>query len=207
MTDVWKLYDEFAERFDSDRGRDLGEIKYLSEVASRLAPGASVLDLGCGGGEPIARFFLDRGFALSGVDAEPAMIALCRARFRGATWIVEDMRRIALGRRFHAIIAWDSFFHLNADDQRAMFPLFRDHVVAGGVLLFTSGSDAGEAIGKLYGQPLFHASLSVEEYRQLLAGHGFSVIAHSVEDPDCGGHTVWFAQCMGGDGIRHAEDR
>jgi hypothetical protein len=43
------------------------------------------------------------------------------------------------------------------------------------------------------GEPLYHASLDAAEYRRLLAEQGFVVQDHVVEDPDCGGHTVWLA--------------
>ena len=42
-----------------------------------LAPGAQVLDVGCGSGR-LARMLLNAGFAVHGVDASPAMIALAR---------------------------------------------------------------------------------------------------------------------------------
>jgi hypothetical protein len=75
-----------------------------------------------------------------------------------------------------------------------MFPVFKKHVAPGGLLLFTSGPRDGEAIGDLYGNALFHASLDPEEYRMLLAIWGFRVLRHRAEDPDCGLHTVWLAQ-------------
>jgi hypothetical protein len=40
----------------------------------------------------------------------------------------------------------------------------------------------------------YHASLAPEEYRTLLKSAGFRVVAHTVEDPNCGGHTIWLAQ-------------
>jgi hypothetical protein len=46
----------------------------------------------------------------------------------------------------------------------------------------------------MYGHPLFHASLDADEYDSLLQAHGFEVLLHRVEDPDCGDHTVWLAQ-------------
>jgi hypothetical protein len=104
------------------------------------------------------------------------------------------MRDLALGRRFDGLIAWDSFFHLRHDDQRLMFPLFRQHAAEGAALLFTSGPGHGEAIGTFEGEPLYHASLAPEEYRRLLGENGFAVIDHVVEDATCGGHTVWLAQ-------------
>jgi hypothetical protein len=76
------------------------------------------------------------------------------------------MREMALGRRFDGLIAWNSLFHLTAPDQRAMFPLFRAHAANGAAIMFTTGTEAGEIVGDWAGEPLFHASLDEEEYRQ-----------------------------------------
>jgi hypothetical protein len=130
----------------------------------------------------------------TGVDASSTMISLCRARFPTREWIVQDMRTLALGRTFHGLVAWDSFFHLSPDAQRAMVPVFRAHAAPGAALLFTSGPAAGEAVGRYCGEPLYHASLDAAEYRDLLEASGFQVVRHVAEDPDCGGHTVWLAR-------------
>ena len=194
MTDVWRFYQLHAHRFDRERGKSLIERPYLDAVTSRIQPGTGVLDLGCGAGEPIAWYLIDQGYDVTGVDAAPAMIALCRQRFPHATWIEADMRGLALGRRFGAIIAWDSFFHLDQDEQRAMFPVFQQHLLPGGMLLFTSGPRAEIAIGNMYGEDVFHASLDPDEYRARLGSTGFHVLDFRLEDPHCGGHTVWLAQ-------------
>ncbi len=88
----------------------------------------------------------------------------------------------ALNRRFEGVMAWDSFFHLNFEDQRWMFPIFRTHAAPGAPLLFTSGPQHGEAIGNLYGEPLYHASLAPDEYHALLAANDFTVAAERKED-------------------------
>ncbi len=106
------------------------------------------------------------------------------------------MRTLALGWAFHGLLAWDSFFHLSHDAQRRMFPIFKRHAVPGTALMFTSGTSHGEAIGSYRGCPLYHASLATQEYRALLESNGFRVEAHCVEDPDCGGHTIWLAQAQ-----------
>ena len=197
MSEVVHIYEANAAAFDRDRGRQLMEAGYLDAILGALPrEQRSVLDLGCGAGEPIARYLIDRGCRVTGVDAAPAMIDLCKDRFPSMTWLIGDMRRLALSQRFDAVIAWDSFFHLTTDAQRGMFPIFREHVAPRGFLLFTSGPEHGEAIGELYGQPLYHASLAADEYRCLLGRNGFDIVQHVVEDPACGGHTVWLAQSV-----------
>lgn len=103
------------------------------------------------------------------------------------------MRELDLGRRFGGILAWDSLFHLSADDQRGMFARFSAHAKPGASLMFTSGTADGEVVGTYRGEPLYHASLAPAEYERLLAVNGFVVRDFSADDPDCGGHTVWLA--------------
>lgn len=190
------LYERHAESWDRDRAAELIlERRWMERFVALLPPGGSVLDLGCGTGQPIARHLLERGFAVVGVDSSPALIAKCRRRFPTAEWMIADMRALSIDRRFDGLIAWDSFFHLSHEDQGAMFSVFREHASSSGAaLLFTTGPGHGEAIGSMRGEPLYHASLAPEAYRALLASHGFRVVDHVVEDPECGRHTVWFAR-------------
>jgi hypothetical protein len=60
--------------------------------------------------------------------------------------------------------------------------------------MFTSGPSYGEVIGTYRGDPLYHASLDQAEYRSLLSDNCFKVVDYVVEDPKCGGHTIWLAQ-------------
>lgn len=188
------LYERHAQAFDRDRGKTLVEKAWLDRFVAELPRGGKVLDVGCGTAEPIARYLLQSGCRLVGVDSAPSMIEMCRARLPEGEWHVGDMRRLALGQAFDGIIAWDSFFHLTADDQREMFPRFAAHASPGGALMFTSGSAAGEAIGEYEGEPLFHASLDPAEYEGLLESNGFTVIAHVTDDADCGHHTIWLGR-------------
>jgi SAM-dependent methyltransferase len=188
------LYERHADHYVADRSRECSEGAWLDRFTALLPPGGAILDIGCGFGAPIARYLIDQGFAVDGVDASPTLIGLCRERFPHRTWRVADMRALALGRTFHGLLAWDSFFHLCPEDQLRMFPIFRRHAAPGTALMFTSGTSHGEAVGSYRGEPLYHGSLAAEEYQTLLALNGFRVEAHVVEDPDCGHHTVWFAQ-------------
>jgi 2-polyprenyl-3-methyl-5-hydroxy-6-metoxy-1,4-benzoquinol methylase len=189
------LYERHAHDYVADRARLIqGEATWLDRFTRLLPQGATILDIGCGFGEPIARHLVEQGFAVDGVDASPTLISICRDRFPDRSWHTADMRALALGVSFHGLIAWNSLFHLSCDDQRSMFPVLRRHAAPGTALMFTSGPSHGEAIGSYRDEPLYHASLAPEEYCALLAAHGFRLVEHIVEDPDCSGHTVWLAQ-------------
>ncbi|WP_404942315.1 class I SAM-dependent methyltransferase [Pseudomonas danubii] len=150
--------------------------------------------MGCGGGEPVARYLLEHGYAVTGVDSSAALLDQCRQRFPQQQWINADMRGLALDQDFAGILAWNSLFHLSPDDQRAMFAVFERHAGPGCALMFTSGPAAGEAIGEFEGEALYHASLDPGEYCTLLDTHGFEVMQQVSEDPECCGLTVWLAR-------------
>jgi hypothetical protein len=110
------------------------------------------------------------------------MIAFFRERQPFATVHLADMRTLDLHQKFSGILAWDSFFHLSRDDQKKMFPVFARHAAAGAALMFTSGPAAGEIVGRLFGDELYHASLDPRDYHGMLAEAGFAVMHHVVSD-------------------------
>lgn len=192
--EIVDLYERHARAFDRDRGRTLFEKAWLDRFLDITPPPKAILDMGCGGGEPITRYLIQCGAACTGVDSSASMIEICTARFPQAEFIVADMRTLDLRRRFDGLLAWDSFFHLAPDDQRRMFSVFRRHAAPNAAVMFTSGPREGVAIGEYRGEPLYHASLDPAEYRTLFAANGFDPVAYAPEDPACGGHTVWLSR-------------
>ena len=188
------LYRRQALAWTRARGDRLVERDWLDRFRGLLPPAGAVLDIGCGSGVPIARYLVDRGLSVTGVDSAPEMIALFEANLPGQRAQVADMRTLDLAERFDGILAWDSFFHLSPSAQRGMFSIFQRHGRTNAALMFTSGPSFGEAIGALEGEPLYHASLDGDEYRDLLADNGFAVAAQVYEDASCGGRSVWLAK-------------
>jgi SAM-dependent methyltransferase len=191
-------YERHARDWDADRNlyvNPWNDKPWHERFVTALPAGASVLDLGCGSGSPVARYLVECGLRVTGVDSSPTLISLCQQRLPDQEWSLQDMRSLQLPRRFDGVLAWDSFFHLKPDDQRGMFNVFGRHAASSAVLMFNSGPDHGEGIGEYRGDALYHASLSPYEYTELLGNIGFEVIAHVVEDwKTGGGRTVWLAQ-------------
>lgn len=191
---VIDLYSRRALEWDRDRGGTLVEKAWLDAFLAHVPSAGTILDLGCGSGEPIARYLVAQGRRLTGVDAASGLIDLCRRRFPDHDWRVADMRGLDLGRTFDGVVAWHSAFHLTPEDQREMFAVYARHLAPGGVLMFTSGTEEGESVGQWRGEPLYHGSLSVEGYRSALDASGFDLLAHRLHDAGTGGATVWLAR-------------
>lgn len=97
----------------------------------------SLLDLGCGAGQ-LARYFLERGFRVTGLDLSADMLEYARdncAEFLGtgnARFERGDMTRFSMADRFGLIVStFDAVNHLESFDAlrqclRSVFPLLMD---------------------------------------------------------------------------------
>ncbi|ASC70036.1 SAM-dependent methyltransferase [Halomicronema hongdechloris C2206] len=191
-----EVYETQAGSWDRHRPRTLNERVWLDKFTAAIPPYGTVLDVGCGGGDPIARYFIERNFALTGVDAAKAMIEIARTRFPAMTWIQMDMRELSLNQTFDGIIGWDSFFHLNPAEQRLTLMRFVTHLKSGGALLLTVGHTAGEVLGQVEGQRVYHSSLDPTEYKSILIEAGFCQVEYVAQDQRCGMRSLVLASCL-----------
>ncbi len=188
------IYQRQALHFDAVRDQSLYERRALDQFIAILPATPRVLDLGCGTGRPIAAYLRRSGLDVTGIDAAPAMIDRARAYAPTGDWRVGDMRVLNLSERFDGIVSWNAFFHLTAEDQIALIPRLARHLLPGGALLLTVGPGAGEALGQVGSDRVYHASLSPDAYERHLGAQGLSVVDFRPEDPDCRGHSVLLAR-------------
>ncbi|MFD1342698.1 class I SAM-dependent methyltransferase [Litorisediminicola beolgyonensis] len=191
--DILDTYERQAAEFDSQRSQVLFEKSWLDRFLERLPDAPRVLDVGCGSGRPIAAYLAAQGARVTGLDGAEAMIALARAHAPEGDWRHGDMREFDLGERFHGVLSWNAFFHLDRPDQSRAVAAMTRHLLPGGVLLLTVGPRRGEATGRVGGEPVYHASHSPAGYRRMLARHGLRITAFHAEDPECDRHSILLA--------------
>ena len=186
------VYQRNAQKWHRQRAVDLGERAWLDQLA--LPDHSRVLDLGCGSGKPLADYFLTQGAELVGVDFAPAMIELARQHYPDADWIVADMTALPDLGVFDAIVSWDGFFHLSPDQQRASLPRILAMLKPQGRLLLTVGPGAGEVDGRVDGEQVYRASLSIEEYCDFLEQAGTRLVTFCPEHEQTYGRIVLLAE-------------
>lgn len=188
------IYNRQAASYDKSRSRSLFEARWLGRFAAATAAQGHVLDLGCGAGEPIARWLIAEGFTVTGVDFATAMLDIARSRWPDGDWREVDMRALDLPETFDAIISWNAFFHLTADQQQACIPRLAAHLKPGGTLLLTVGHSHGEVTGHVGGEAVYHASLSPAEYASALEQAGLILTGFMAEDAETNGHSILMAR-------------
>lgn len=193
------INDRFVARFPPlvpDRGHP-GPFAAQAWVERLIAPllrGSAVLDLGCGGGEPIARFLIDRGFAVTGIDLAQSQIDLARVRFPRDRWLKADMRSVVLEDRFDAVVAWNSLTWLSHADQALMATRAAEWLKPGGRLLFNAEPDHDPTRADYRTGTPYRADLEAANYSAAITRRGLVEMAHIAEDPSCGGAGVWLAR-------------
>lgn len=78
---IFDRYNEISEWFDEARASCEMELPYLKKISDHVPPGSHILDFGCGSGVPIAKYFIDRGYKITGIDGSEKLINLAKDRF------------------------------------------------------------------------------------------------------------------------------
>src|SRR6185503_5256191 len=100
-------YDHIAEQWHANfRGQAYVDrvLSYVDKVLEGLPPGARVLDLGCGTGNPIAKHIVQKGFSVVGVDQSRKMLEIARREVPEAEFIHGDMVEIEFAETFAAAV-------------------------------------------------------------------------------------------------------
>ena len=158
--------------------------------ARAFPPGATVLDLGSGPGEPSTRILQEAGLATYAVDASPAMVAAFRERFPGVPIEQSTVEASGFfGRTFDGVLAWGLLFLLEPVAQALVIEKVARVLEPGGRFLFTAPEEAVEWPDAMTGRP--SQSLGAQTYDGLLRDAGLTWV-HEAHDE--GGNHYYFVR-------------
>lgn len=154
---------------------DLSEraVFHLTRILERLAPGARVLELGCGAGS-LTYLLGGAGFEASGVELGPAAIELARRHF-GVEVHRGPLAEREPGGTFDAIVAIDVLEHL--PEPLATVELCARRLARGGLLFLQTPCYRGDGPDWQMLLPREHLFLFTEDsIRRLLSAAGFAAV-------------------------------
>lgn len=159
---------------------------WLGRLLPRLAPGARVLDLGCGNGIPVSRVLAGRGFAVTGVDLSPVQVERARALVPGARFVCADMTAADLPPGgFDAAVAFYSVINVPLADQPGLIARVAGWLAPGGWFLATVGRYAWTGIEtdwrRVRGLRMYYSQADVATYRRWFAAAGLVVAEEGVQ--------------------------
>lgn len=177
-------YEEVAEQFMEARSATIG-VDLVLTWARALPEGASILDLGCGHGVPIAAALSDAGYQVFGVEVSPTLAGVFRQNLPKARVVCEGVEDSTFfGRPFDGVLAYGLFFLLSREAQWALIPRVATALRTGGRFLLSAPVEDVEWKDQMSGLP--SVSLSAPVYRDALFAAGLRV--ESEYDDEGGSH-------------------
>jgi SAM-dependent methyltransferase len=198
-------YDLIADEWHKnviDDARVERTLRYVDRVIAPLPRGAKILDLGCGTCNPIARYLIDRGLRVVGVDQSQKMLTIARRVIPEAELIHADMIDVQLNEKFVAAIVWYSAFHIPREHHALIYRKVADALEPGGRVLLSVGGEGAESMdstfagltSQMYGATFFYDAFDPKLARELIEAAGFEIELWEVDDQSSHGHIAVIAR-------------
>lgn len=167
----------------------IGASLVASWAQGSLPSGASILDVGCGSGVPVAQALAEGGFPVWGVDASPTLVAAFHRRFPQFESRCEAAQDSTFfDRTFEGAIAIGLLFLLSENDQRQVVHRIAGALKPAGRLLFSAPREPCEWQDMLTRRP--SVSLGERTYERVLRDSGLQLIGCMTDE---GGNNYYHA--------------
>jgi 2-polyprenyl-3-methyl-5-hydroxy-6-metoxy-1,4-benzoquinol methylase len=196
--DLKETYNRIAEDWHRDHSHDDWWVEGTGTFIQELAPGARVLDVGCGSGVK-SKYLINHGFKVTGIDISEKLLEIARREASKGEFKVFSMTDLdSMLEMFDGIFAQASLLHIPKKDAGEVVKKMAGRLISGGLLYIAvkevreGKPEEGIAKENDYGYEYerFFSYFTMPELEQYLAGAGLTVVSAS-RNPNPSGKTVW----------------
>jgi len=157
-------------------------LRWLRKLLDRLAPGSSILDLGCGSGDP-ADIEIARQHQVTGVDISQTQIDLARQNVPAGHFLHGDLASIEFPTAsFDAVVSFYTLEHIPRQEHSSVLQrIYRWLKPGSWLLLSMEAADVEGVMAEWLGVPMFMSSFDADTVRRLVGEVGFEVVETAIE--------------------------
>jgi cyclopropane fatty-acyl-phospholipid synthase-like methyltransferase len=180
-------YDRIGERYREWSSGSAVRLEWLRFLLEELRPGAVVVDLGCGAGEPATRL-LSESHRVIGVDASFEQLRLARTAAPTALLAQADITQFSLNPgSVDAVASFYALGHVPSERHAPLFGAVARWLRPGGLLLTSAPVDAGDATDPDWlGVPMFFGGIGTDATRRAITDCGLHLERFEVVEEDEG---------------------
>ena len=184
MNEISKLveqgYNKIAEDYYTHRNLNKFNTE-LEKFVVLLSDDAHVLDVGCGAGIPTAKFLVNKGIKVTGIDLSDTMLHLARKNVPTAEFIKNDMNELEFKENtFDGVVSVFALFHVPKENHFDIFKKIFEILKPEGILLINTGISESEGKSRFFGVPMFWSNFSPNITLNLVKKAGFSILSEAI---------------------------
>ena len=149
---------------------------HFDELIHYFPDSGRLLDLCCGSGVPVAKYFRDHGFEITGIDISEVMIKIAREQIPDGDFQLGDMSEVDFDEgAFDLIVSTYAIIHVRREKQEALFRNIHRWLRPGGRTYLVLGDADQPAVIKedWHGVQMYWSYYSPETYDRLFLKIGF----------------------------------
>ncbi|TET10136.1 MAG: class I SAM-dependent methyltransferase [Candidatus Thorarchaeota archaeon] len=173
---VRKGYNIIAGKYYQDR--DLFEnMKEINDFIEHLPDNAVVLDIGCGGGVPVLKILVEKGYTAKGIDFSTGMLELAKKNVPDAELIQGDIMKTDFeADSLDGIISTYAIIHIHRSYHPALYLKIYNWLKSGGVMLVSTAKTDWEEVHDYFGVEMAWNHPPAHESLQMIVNTGFEIL-------------------------------